>query len=185
MAARHGRGTGASVFVDRGRRPFAKVVPRERITELATERDRTTWLNHTGIPSPGVLDWRESDHGACLVTHAMGGVPACELDHSTLQRAWPSVVAIVRELHELETERCPFDRGVAHMMALAEATVAEDRVVVPFLPAGLQRTRPAQILEEIRTELPRRAEEEFATVYGEDVDPERIDFYLRLDPLTW
>lgn len=137
------------------------------------------------------------------------------------------------------------------MMSLAEATVAEDRVVVEFLPVALQRTPPARILEQIRAELPmrlaqeradlvvchgdlclpnilvdattgqaeglidlgrlgtadpygdialliatarqiwsdeamaRRAEEEFASAYGADLDADRVDFYLRLDPLTW
>jgi len=31
----------------------------------------------------------------------------------------------------------------------------------------------------------RRAEQEFAEIYGTELDPERQDFYLRLDPLTW
>ena len=31
----------------------------------------------------------------------------------------------------------------------------------------------------------RRADQEFAEIYGTELDPERQDFYLRLDPLTW
>ena len=31
----------------------------------------------------------------------------------------------------------------------------------------------------------RRADREFAEIYGTELDPERQDFYLRLDPLTW
>jgi streptomycin 3"-kinase len=31
----------------------------------------------------------------------------------------------------------------------------------------------------------RQAEQEFAEIYGTQLDPERQDFYLRLDPLTW
>jgi streptomycin 3"-kinase len=31
----------------------------------------------------------------------------------------------------------------------------------------------------------RRAEHEFVTWYGADLDPDRLDFYSRLDPLTW
>ena len=30
-----------------------------------------------------------------------------------------------------------------------------------------------------------RAEEQFAEVYGSQLDRDRLDFYLRLDPLTW
>jgi len=158
---------------------------------------------------------------------------------------------MLRDLHGLVTDRCPFDRGLGYMMSLAEASVAEGRVVVEFLPAALQHTPPPQILEQIKAELPlrlaqehaglvvchgdlclpnilvdpatgevtglidlgrlgkadpygdialliatargawsdeamaRRAEEEFASVYGTELDPDRLDFYLRLDPLTW
>ena len=31
----------------------------------------------------------------------------------------------------------------------------------------------------------RRADQEFADIYGTELDAERQDFYLRLDPLTW
>ena len=137
------------------------------------------------------------------------------------------------------------------MMPLAEASVAQDRVVIEFLPTALRRTPPVQILEQIQAELParlaeeltqlvvchgdlclpnilvdphtgqvmalidlgrlgradpygdialllataretwpdetmaRQAEQEFAEIYGTQLDPERRNFYLRLDPLTW
>lgn len=81
-------------------------------------------------PQCTVLEWRESDAGACLVTQAVLGVPASQLAAPALLRSWPSVVATVRALHGLATDRCPFDRGLGHMMSLAEASVAEGRVVV-------------------------------------------------------
>jgi streptomycin 3"-kinase len=238
------------VFVDRARRRYAKNVPSEQVPELRAERDRSVWMNRTDIPCARILDWRESDAGACLVTEAVRGVPARELDAPALRRVWPSVVEIVRELHALAVDRCPFDRGLGHMMSLAEATVAEGRVVVEFLPVALQHTPPPRILEQIKAELPirlaqeraglvvchgdlclpnilvepatgevqglidlgrlgtadpygdialliatareiwpdeavaRRAEEEFAAVYGKELDADRLGFYLRLDPLT-
>jgi streptomycin 3"-kinase len=46
------------------------------------------------------------------------------------------------------------------MMTLAEATVAEERVVVEFLPLALQRTSPKQILTQLEAELPVRLSEE-------------------------
>ena len=243
--------SGASVFHDRRRQRYAKIATFERIIELAAERDRGVWLNRTAIPSAAVLDWHESDAGACLVTQAVRGVPASELDAPALRRAWPLVVDTVRTLHGLAIDRCPFDRTLAQMLPLAEATVIEGRVVVEFLPVALQSTPPTQILEEIKAELPlrlvqertelvvchgdlclpnilvdpdtgqvtglidlgrmgtadpygdialllataretwpdeavaRRADQEFAEGYGTELDPERQDFYLRLDPLTW
>ena len=243
--------SGASVVHDRGRKRYAKLVSPERVAELAAERDRSVWMNQTDIPGARVLDWREGDTGAVLVTQAVPGVPASALDADALGRAWHSVVASVRAMHGLATEQCPFDRCLAQLMPLARASVAEDRVVVDFLPKALQRTPPTQILEQIEAELPvrlaqertelvvchgdlclpnvlvdpttgqvtafldlgrlgtadpygdialllatarqtwsdkamaRRADQEFAEIYGTELDAERQDFYLRLDPLTW
>ncbi len=243
--------SGAQVFHDRRNQRYAKIVSSERMAELEAERDRSVWADQADIPSAPVLHWRRSDSGACLVTRAVPGVPASQLDAAALQRAWPSIVVAVRALHDLPTEWCPFDRTLARMVPLARASVAEGRVVVEFLPAALQRTPAAQILEQIETELPvRRAQErtdlvvchgdlclpnilvdpaagrvtalidlgrlgtadpygdislllatarqtwadeamalradkEFAEIYGSELDQERQDFYLRLDPLTW
>jgi streptomycin 3"-kinase len=243
--------SGASVFRDHGRQRYAKVVAPAQVAELAAERDRILWLDHTAIPCAPVLDWHESAAGACLMTQAVPGVPADQLGAPALRDAWPSVVGTVRALHRLDADRCPFERGLAQMMPLAETGVAEDRVVVRFLPVALQRTPPEQILEQIQTELParlaqersqlvvchgdlclpnilidpdtahvtalidlgrlgradpyadialllatargtwsdeamaRRADREFAELYGTTLDPDRRDFYLRLDPLTW
>lgn len=243
--------SGASVFHDRGGERYAKIGSSERIVELAAERDRNVWLNQTAIPSATVLEWHESDVGACLVTQAVQGLPASELDARGLRRAWPSIAHTVRLLHGLATDRCPFDRTLAQMMHLAEASVTEGRVVVEFLPVALQRTPPKRILEQIKAELPvrlaqertqlvvchgdlclpnilvdpstgqvkglidlgrlgtadpygdialllatahetwsdaattRQADQEFAEIYETELDPDRQDFYLRLDPLTW
>jgi streptomycin 3"-kinase len=243
--------SGALVLVDRAHGRYAKIVSSARLAELVDERDRTDWLSHTDIPCAAVLDWRESSAGACLVTQAVDGVPASELDAAALRRAWPSMVQMLRDLHSIATDQCPFDRGLGHMLSLAEPTVAEGRVVVEFLPAALQHTPPGQILEQIKAEVPirlaqeraglvvchgdlclpnvlldpvtgkvqglidlarlgkadpygdialliatarhhwsdqaivARAEEEFGRIYGAELDPDRLDFYLRLDPLTW
>lgn len=71
--------SGASVVYDRVQQRYAKVVA-SLVPGLAAERDRIVWLNETGIPGPALLDWRESDAGACLVTRAVPGVPANRLD---------------------------------------------------------------------------------------------------------
>jgi streptomycin 3"-kinase len=152
--------SGASVVHDRGAQRYAKLVSTERVAELAGERDRSVWLTRTGIPTARVLEWREGDAGACLVTQAAPGVPASTLEADALQRAWPSVVAAVRALHSLTIDRCPFDRTLARMMPLARASVAEDRVVVEFLPEALRRTSPTRILEGIEAELPARLAQE-------------------------
>jgi streptomycin 3"-kinase len=79
--------SGASVVHDRGRKRYAKLVSPERVAELAAERDRSVWVNQTDVPCARVLDWRESDAGAVLVTQAVPGVPASALDADALGQA--------------------------------------------------------------------------------------------------
>jgi streptomycin 3"-kinase len=154
--------SGAVVVHDPERHRYAKVVADGTMAELAGERDRVAWLEGTGIPGPVVLDWIENDAGACLVTRAVPGVPANRLDPPALRRAWPSIAATARDLHSLATESCPFRRGLAEMVPLARATVAEDRVIVGFLPVALQQTPPTRILERIEAQLPARLAQERA-----------------------
>ena len=67
--------SGASVVYDRGQHRYAKIVSSERVAELAAERDRSIWFNQTDIPNARVLDWRETDSGAALVTKKRAGRP--------------------------------------------------------------------------------------------------------------
>lgn len=130
----HGE-SGATVLHDAAGGRYAKVVPFARADLLAAERDRTQWLPGAGVPGPAVLDWRTSEHGACLVTSAVAGVPADQLDPARLRAAWPSVADTVRRLHSAPS--CPFDNSLDGLMAVAREAVAEDRVHTEFLPEHL------------------------------------------------
>lgn len=150
----------ATVVYDPVRSCYAKILPSRQADELAAERDRIIWLGSAGIPAPSVLDWRVTDAGACLLTRAVPGVPADQLQATTLRRAWPAVTDVVRQLHKIPAEGCPFDWGLARMMPAARTTVAEGRVRVEFLPVELQRVPPAVILAELEAELPERLVQE-------------------------
>ena len=230
---------------------FAKVVSRADAGMLGAERDRIEWLSSTGLPGPAVLDWCTTEYGACLITSAVDGIPADRLDPARLAQAWPSITDTLRRLHSIPTGTCPYSRTLEKMMALARATVAENRVHPEFLPLHLVDTSPAVILDSLERDLPRhaereeadavvchgdfclpnvligpdtslvtglidlgrlgradpyadialllanareiwpdedtarRADDDFASWYGIALDPARLDFYLRLDPLTW
>ncbi|MFS3130536.1 APH(3'') family aminoglycoside O-phosphotransferase [Nocardioides sp. Bht2] len=230
---------------------FAKVIPAAAASMLEDERDRIGWLASTGVPGPRVLDWRTTQHGACLITSAVSGIPADRLAAAQLARAWLSITDTLHQLHSTPTSTCPYDRTLDPMMGLARATVVENRVHAEFLPQQLVDTPPAAILESLERELPSRREQEkadlavchgdfclpnividpetsrvagvidlgrlgqadpyadialllanaretwpdeetarqadhdFASRYGVPLDAERLDFYLRLDPLTW
>ncbi|MBL3686971.1 APH(3'') family aminoglycoside O-phosphotransferase [Leucobacter zeae] len=243
--------SGAIVLRDAGGGRYAKIVPPSAAAALSDERDRIEWLSGTGIPGPEVLDWRETEHGACLITSTVEGVPADRLDPGGLARAWPSIADALVGLHGIPVDSCPYGRTLDDMMVLARATVAEDRVRSEFLPRHLVGTPPAVILEDLERELPlrmaqeasesvichgdlclpnvlvdpstsrvaglidlgrlgradpcadialllanacetwpdaratERADRAFAARYGIVLDEARLDFYLRLDPLTW
>ncbi|MFT3886836.1 MAG: phosphotransferase [Arachnia sp.] len=165
---------------------FAKVVALVDASILAAERDRIEWLSDTGIPGPAVLDWCTTEHGACLVTSAVAGMSAERLEPAQLAQAWPSIAEALLRLHSIPASTCPYSRSLDEMMALARAVVAENRVHTEFLPRHLVDTPPAVILDSLERDLPRHKEhEETGSRYGVALDPDRLDFYLRLDPLTW
>lgn len=243
--------SGAIVLRHQSRERFAKIVPVDEVGALEDERDRIEWLSGTGIPGPRVLDWVATEDGASLLTSAVAGIPADGLDPAQLQRSWPAITDTLRQLHSIPTDTCPYSRTLDEMMALARATVAEQRVHPEFLPEHLVDTPPGEILRGLEDELPSRREQERASTvvchgdfclpnvlidpdtlrvtglidlgrlgradpyadialllanaretwtdedsarradldfgdrYGIALDPDRRDFYLRLDPLTW
>jgi streptomycin 3"-kinase len=156
--------SGATVLRDAVGRRYAKVVTLEQAADLATERDRTSWANAEGIPSPHVLDWRETSSAACLVIEEVPAVPASELDPASLLRAWPSIVAEVRALHAVDPARCPFARDLRWMVSRARDTVRDGRVVTGFLPEHLRHVPPAEVLHGVEDELPLRLAEERASL---------------------
>ncbi|MGH8444592.1 MAG: APH(3'') family aminoglycoside O-phosphotransferase [Solimonas sp.] len=230
---------------------YAKLAPAQSIASLDGERRRSEWLRAQGLPAPEALDWQRSEHGACLLTRALPGVPASELSPAQLRDAWPSLARQLRALHALPVDGCPFERRLAQMAARAADVVARGAVNADFLDPAQQDTPPQALLAAVQAELPARLVQEagdLVVCHGDSclpnflVDPqtaqcsglvdlgrlgvadryadlallvansrdswaseaeaaagtaelfailgiapdrERLDFYLRLDPLTW
>jgi streptomycin 3"-kinase len=230
---------------------FAKVASAHDVDALEAERDRIEWLHGAGVVGPTVLEWRVSEFGVALVTSAVAGITADQLDSTQLRAAWPSIIETLQDLHGVPTTSCPYDRSLETMMIAARANVADDRVRTDFLPEQLHTTPPRVILDGLERELPQRqheeatssvvchgdfclpnvlvdphtlevtglvdlgrlgradpyadialllanartvwasedtardADEEFARRYDIALDRARLEFYLRLDPLTW
>ncbi|MFK3676677.1 APH(3'') family aminoglycoside O-phosphotransferase [Microbacterium sp. NPDC090218] len=154
--------SGATVLRDEVGGRYAKVVVPGRADELAAERDRIAWLSGAGIPGASVLGWHLTAQGAALVTSAVDGIPADQLDAAGLRAAWPAIADILRRLHDLPLSDCPYDRALDGMMAAARATVAEDRVHTEFLPVELEDVPPVEILAGLERELPERRAQEGA-----------------------
>ncbi|WP_132114884.1 APH(3'') family aminoglycoside O-phosphotransferase [Actinocrispum wychmicini] len=139
---------------------FAKCVAEDGIDELRGERDRVQWLADTPVPGPSIVEWSSSRRGACLVTTAVPGLPADELSSSALLRAWPSIVRMLRRMHELPTAECPFERRVSSMFRIAEDVVRRDAVNPDFLSADQRGVPSTTLLEQLRVELDERRAQE-------------------------
>ncbi|WP_344421005.1 APH(3'') family aminoglycoside O-phosphotransferase [Amycolatopsis minnesotensis] len=177
--------SGAAVFRSADGAKYAKCVPHGHRDLLARERDRVDWLDAGVVGGPAVLGWIAEDDGACLVTSAVRGVPADSVSAEELQRAWPSIVEAVRELHALPAGDCPFTRDLTRMFALAEDVVARGAVNPEFLPVEQQQTPPAALLARLAGQTGHRLAQEPADLvvcHGDlclpniILDPSTLDF---------
>lgn len=141
---------------------YAKIARGERAALLESERDRIEWLSQTEVSCPRVLDWRESGEAACLVISSVPGVPASDLTPAQLRRAWPSVARLLKLLHDLPVDSCPFERRLETMMALATDVVQRDAINPDFLDPA-DRHRPAnELLAQVTAPLSLRLSQESA-----------------------
>ncbi|AGB69575.1 MULTISPECIES: APH(3'') family aminoglycoside O-phosphotransferase [Rhizobium] len=141
-------------------RAYAKIAASARSADLAGERDRLLWLQGKGIAVPEVIDWRETEDGACLIMTAIAGVPATDLDGETLLKAWSSMAQQLKVLHELPADQCPFDRSLSLMFAKAADVVARDVVNPDFLPPEDQDRPARDLLDRVERDLPVRLDQE-------------------------
>lgn len=154
--------SGAAVFRSADGARYAKCVGPEGAAELAEERDRAVWLTGHEVPGPRVLDWRDGEAGACLVTATVPGVPADQVPAEELGAAWDRIAEAVRRLHEVPVSACPFGRRLDAMVAVAREVVARDAVDPEFLPDEQRGTPGAELLDRLTGQLARRREEEAA-----------------------
>lgn len=153
---------------------YAKLASTARSAELAGERDRLAWLEGRGIACPRVIDWRESDEGACLIMSAVEGVSAADLPAADLLKAWRSMVERLRDLHELPPDQCPFDRSLSVMIQRAVDVVARKAVNPDFLPDEDKEESGRELLSRLEPELPDRFNQEpsdWAVCHGDACMP--------------
>lgn len=147
--------SGATVFRNADATRYTKCVPAAEAAVLKAEHDRMEWLADQHVPGPRVLDWHFGEAGALLVTSAVPGVSADRLSAANLRAAWEHIADAVRGLHELPARRCPFDRGLATMVAVARDVVGRNAVNPEFLPVEQQHTPPGALLARLGPEVAR------------------------------
>ncbi|MFI6284683.1 APH(3'') family aminoglycoside O-phosphotransferase [Streptomyces sp. NPDC051018] len=154
--------SGAHVFRSRDGSRYAKCVSAPETAALEEERDRTDWLHSRGVPGPEVLDWHVTPDAACLMTSAVGGIPADRVPAPSLDAAWGPIADAVRRLHDLPVRECPFTRDLTRMFALARDVVERGAVNPEFLPVEQQTTPPVELLGRLAPQLERRLAQEAA-----------------------
>jgi len=111
--------------------------------QLAAEATRLTWLGDHGIPCPTVLSL--DDDG--MVTTTLRGRPA----HEHPQHQWPRTTAahaqVLRDLHRLPVEACPFDETLATLPRARRAALTGG-VDLSDLDAARRDRSAAQLLDE-------------------------------------
>jgi aminoglycoside 3'-phosphotransferase-2 len=117
----------AAVFrLERQDRPtlFIKTEPVSSFSELPGEVARLHWLNENAVPCPQVLaETQDGDRHWLLMT----GLPGRDL--SSMQGFAPGRIVEIaatalRDLHELDATRCPFDHTLDRRLELASRRVA-------------------------------------------------------------
>ncbi|PRH88986.1 APH(3'') family aminoglycoside O-phosphotransferase [Labrys okinawensis] len=159
LAVSHGE-SGDSVYRRSDGAAFAKISQDRGALALEGERRPIEWLSRFDLGSPQMLDWRIGEEGACLITSAVPGVPASDLDGRQLLQAWPSIAARIGALHALAAEDCPFERGLSTMLARAADVVSRGAVNPDFLRPEQQETDPADLLLALEAEREKRLAEE-------------------------
>jgi streptomycin 3"-kinase len=141
---------------------YAKIASRARLDELAGERDRLAWLRGRGVACPEILDWRETEEGACLTMTAVRGVPATDLSGTDLLKAWPSMAQQLAVIHNLPIAECPFERSLSRMFGCAVDVVSRNAVNPDFLPDEDKNKPQQELLARVEQELTLRLAQESA-----------------------
>ncbi|MEU0090229.1 aminoglycoside 3'-phosphotransferase [Kribbella sp. NPDC006257] len=130
---------------------YAKWCQPGGVAELRGERDRVEWLAGTGIPGARVADWIELVDGAALLTTAVPGVSGDELPAS--RRTADNLAAVVKALHEIPTDDCPFERRLDDVISQAADVVLRGAVNPEFLTDEWRLVPPEQLLAGLYAEL--------------------------------
>ncbi|TDK31251.1 APH(3'') family aminoglycoside O-phosphotransferase [Rhizobium deserti] len=163
--------SGDLVYRHHDGRRYAKIASRPRLDGLVGERDRLAWLYGRGIACPEMIDWRETEEGACLTMTAIPGVPAADLSGADLLKAWPSTAQQLGIMHSLPVAKCPFERRLSHMFGCAVDVVSRNAVNPDFLPDEDKDKPQQELLARVEQELPLRLDQEQADMVVCHGDP--------------
>ncbi|HEY3527867.1 MAG TPA: APH(3') family aminoglycoside O-phosphotransferase [Nocardioides sp.] len=158
--------------------------------DLHDERERLEWLAGTDLPAAEVLDWADDGETATLTLRTVPGVPMSDLPASAVPDAVPSLARMLRRLHAVDRESCPFERWLAVTVALARVRVDEGLVDEGDFDDDRQGTSGAQLVAELMDGRPRAEElelDDLVVCHGDAclpnflVDPDTLEVTGMID----
>lgn len=127
----------------------------------AAEAARLTWLHAQGLPCPEVVSL---DDGV-LVTTTVPGRPATELEPGVHQRAVTSLAEVLRALHALSVQGCPFDARLTTTTAAARRNAQQGLVDLDDLDQERRGWSAQQLLDALEEAVP--DEEDLVVCHGD------------------
>jgi kanamycin kinase/streptomycin 3"-kinase/aminoglycoside 3'-phosphotransferase-2 len=126
--------------------------------DLVDERERLEWLADTDLPAAEVLDFTDEGERATLVLRTVPGVPMSELPRSVVPSAVERLAELLRRLHAVPRDTCPFDRWLAVTVPLARLRVEAGLVDEDDLDEERAGRSARELLSELVEQRPRAEE---------------------------
>jgi len=115
--------------------------------ELLAEKERLEWLQGR-LPVPEVYAYSADERRSFLLLSEIPGLESCD---ETFKRNIPTVVRLLAEglrlIHGVEIVDCPFDRRLAHTIALAKRRVEAELVDESDFDEQRRKARANELFE--------------------------------------
>jgi aminoglycoside 3'-phosphotransferase-2 len=135
-----------------GREVILKGAPTSRGDDpIQDEAERLRWLSKTGFPCPVVH--AEAEHGGWtwLLMDAIAGHNATEADGPPPETIVRTAAAVLRRLHALPPDTCPFDMRVERRLDLAEQRASRGQIDAEDFDADVTGGRTvAELIADLR-----------------------------------
>ncbi|WP_344240791.1 APH(3') family aminoglycoside O-phosphotransferase [Kribbella hippodromi] len=159
--------SGAEVYRSAGL--FLKVD--EDFAAISAETERLEWLAGQGVATAKIVDHGQDGQVGWLITEAVPGIAAADWPRDDLGTVVRSLASIVRMLHELPTDSCPFPRDTTVTTRLATAQVEGGLVDLDNLEDEYAGWTGSQLLGELERKRP--PTEDLVLCHG-DLTPENV-----------
>jgi aminoglycoside phosphotransferase len=132
---------------------YLKVAEGALAADLREEIARSRWLGARGIRVPRVARVHEGPRLTAMISDALDGVPADEIDWPA-ERLLPLLGHALARVHALPVHGCPFDEGHAVRLARARAAVEQGSVDPAQFASRNRHVAPTRLLARLQAAHP-------------------------------